>query len=70
MLITRTSPRTGLTSSQELQITEQQWAEYNKPNRPLIQDCFPNLTSAEREFVLTGYTEEDWAAIFPQGWDE
>lgn len=70
MLITRTSPLTGRTTTQDLAITEAEWSLYMSPNRPLIQDCFPNLDAAAREFIMTGYTQEDWAAIFPPGWDD
>jgi len=30
----------------------------------LIQQIFPNLTAAQREFVKTGYTQEDWDQMF------
>ena len=30
----------------------------------LIQDIFPNISSQEREFILTGYTHEDWEFMF------
>jgi len=30
-----------------------------------IQYAFPNLTTAEREFFMTGITEEEWNAMFP-----
>lgn len=31
----------------------------------LIQEALPYLTPEEREFIMTGYTPEDWKAIFP-----
>ena len=30
-----------------------------------IQDAFSNLKPAEREFILTGITPEEWDQIFP-----
>lgn len=35
--------------------------EQNRDNEDLlIQDAFPELTSDEREFILTGITAEEW----------
>jgi hypothetical protein len=48
----------------DLDVTPEQLAELTLPGRRLIQQIFPNLTSAEREFIKTGYTQEDWDAIF------
>ena len=33
----------------------------------LLQNAFPYLNANEREFLLTGLTEEDWERIFPEG---
>jgi len=30
----------------------------------LIQDAFPFLTNSEREFILTGLTDEEWNEMF------
>jgi hypothetical protein len=62
---TKTSPLTKQQNVMELDITQSQWALWNSPNRPLIQQVFPQLTATEREFIQTGYTAEDWAKIFP-----
>jgi hypothetical protein len=32
-------------------------------NGSLIQDCFRYLSDSEREFILTGYTQEDRDAL-------
>lgn len=58
MLITRVSPMTGRENTMDLDITEEQLWQWR--NGALIQDAFPNLTSAQREFLKTGFTEEDW----------
>ena len=64
LYVERTSPLTGKTSAMVLDINQEQVDEWNNPNRTkLIQDIFPNLTVYEREFVMTGYTPEDWATI-------
>lgn len=62
--VLRKSPLTGKTNWMTLDVTEEQVAEWNDPNRTrLIQDIFPNLTDVEREFIMTGYTAEDWVAL-------
>jgi hypothetical protein len=30
----------------------------------LIQEAFPNLDKAEREFLISGVTAEEWIALF------
>ena len=40
--------------------------EYYKGSDRLVQDIFPNLDADEREFIMTGYTAEDWDNIFPK----
>lgn len=68
MKVTRTSPRTGQVNTMDLDITDAQMHAYTTGT--MLQDAFPNLTPAEREFWLTGYTQEDWDAIFPPDEDE
>ena len=63
MKITRVSPRTGQKNSMELPITLEQLRDYSSGTH--IQRAFPNLTADQREFILTGYTKEDWDALFP-----
>ncbi len=65
MKISRVSPLTGELNSMELDVTMEQMEAFYAPDRPYIQVVFPNLTAAEREFIKTGYTPEDWATIFP-----
>ena len=64
LYVERTSPLTGKTTAMVLDINQEQVDEWNNPNRTkLIQDIFPNLTDDEREFVMTGYTPEDWEKL-------
>ena len=63
MIITNKSKVSGKTRSMELDITEQQLNRYNS-GRFTLQDCFPNLTPNEREFIKTGITAEEWEGIF------
>ena len=59
--VIRTSPLTGITNTMYMDISDDQINEWNDPNRTrLIQDIFANLTEAEREFIMTGYTVADW----------
>ena len=32
----------------------------------LIQDAFPQLSPAEREFLITGMTKEEWGEAFSE----
>lgn len=68
MLVTRTSPMSG-PHTMDLNVTQEQLDRYAKGGE-LIQHVFPHLTPAEREFIKTGYTQEDWDAMFPKGDDE
>lgn len=66
MKITRRSPFTGLYNEMDLDVTQEQMNRFDLPRdrREPIQDIFPNLTPAEREFLMTGYTDSDWKALF------
>jgi hypothetical protein len=66
MLITRRSPLTGKVNTLDLPVTQAQLDEFQARNRGrLIQQIFPDLTSSQREFIKTGYTQADWDALFP-----
>lgn len=60
MLITRTSIITGTTSALDLPVTQVQLDSYAAGE--YIQFAFPGLTSAQREFIMSGITPEQWAA--------
>ena len=65
MIFARRSPLTGIYTEMDLDVTAEQVARFEAPDRKeLIQDIFPNLTDSEREFIKTGYTDSDWKAIF------
>lgn len=63
MRVTRRSQYSGIVRTMELNVTEQQIADWL--DGALIQDAMPQLTLAEREFIKTGITEDEWAEIFP-----
>ena len=58
MKITRTSMFTGIERTLDLDFTAEQLAEWK--NGALIQNAMPNLSAADREFVMTGVTAEEW----------
>ena len=62
MLVTRKSKITGKEHTLDLPITQAQALSWK--NGQLIQDAFPDLTDAEREFIISGITEEEWNAAF------
>lgn len=58
MKITRKSQVTGRTHTLDLPVTEQQLAAYEQGI--LLQDAFPHLSPADREFIKSGITAEEW----------
>jgi len=58
MEVTRVSNLTGIKRTMELNITHQQLLDYEKGMK--AQDAFRNLTPSEREFFMTGITDEEW----------
>ena len=65
MIITNKSKISGIVRSMDLPITEAQLNRYNT-GRFTLQNCFPNLTPDEREFIKTGITPEEWEEVFRQ----
>lgn len=65
MKIIRTSELTGATNVMDLDITWEQCErfDYRRKTGELIQNIFPNLSAAEREFLLTGITPEEWEIL-------
>lgn len=63
MLIMRISALTGEVNEMDLDITPEQLDTYENFG-VLLQDAFPNLTSAQREFIKTGITPEEWYDTF------
>ena len=61
MKITRTNPFNGEINTIDIDVTDEQVQAYM--DGVLIQNAFPQLTAGEREFILTGITEECWEAM-------
>jgi hypothetical protein len=50
----------GVTRSRDIDVTEE---EYNRwRSGMLIQRAMPHLSDVDREFIMTGITEEEWNA--------
>lgn len=59
MLITRKSVVTGITRTLDLPVTEAQMLMY-MCGTVTVQRAFPNLTDSQREFIMTGMTQDEW----------
>tara|TARA_R110002096_G_scaffold150503_1_gene312499 strand:- start:214 stop:414 length:201 start_codon:yes stop_codon:yes gene_type:complete len=61
MKITRTSRISAETNVMEIDVTLEQIALWE--GGMLIQDAMPNITSDEREFIMTGITPQEWDSM-------
>ena len=59
LAITRKSILTGIERTKYFDITQAMLDAYNAGSI-VVQDCFPKLTSSEREFIMTGITDEEF----------
>lgn len=62
MRIEKRSIYSGKVNTMDLPITDEQLARWQ--NGELIQNVMPKLSAAEREFLISGCTPEDWEAMF------
>lgn len=62
MIIERISPLTGKRNKLEIDVTADQLSAWSRGQ--LIQDAMPNLTPAEREFIMTGMLEDEFDSLF------
>lgn len=58
MLIVRKHPFNGKINSRHIEVTVEQLLRWE--NGELIQKAMPNLTSDEREFIMTGLLPQDF----------
>lgn len=61
--ITKVSGFTGQTHTKEFEMTEAQLYAY-RSGEGSIQNIFPELSASDREFLITGVTQEEWDAAF------
>jgi len=69
MLVTKKSALSGIVRTRDLPISEEQLEKW-KLGQGLIQDIFSNLSAPDREFIMTGITEEEWDEAFEEPEDE
>jgi len=65
MIVTMESKMTGKVNYMDIPVaTERLNAFFNEERKGLIQNIFPELDAAQREFLMTGSTPEEWDAVF------
>jgi hypothetical protein len=69
MQITKTSVLTGITRTLEINCTEDQFESWSRGD-DLIQNIMPQLVPKDREFLMTGITEDEWESAFDDDDDE
>lgn len=62
MKITRRSPFSGNLNTREINCSEKEYDSWLAGE--LIQIAMPNVSSEDREFVLSGITPEEWEEAF------
>jgi endo-1,4-beta-mannosidase len=62
--VTKKSMLSGKAHSMELDITQEQLDRWESVDKQLVQVAFPNLSSSEREFLMTGITPTEWNEEF------
>jgi hypothetical protein len=62
MLITMTSILSGKTTTKDINVEPEQVKAWQ--NGMLIQDAMPELSASDREFIMSGITQEEWDGIF------
>lgn len=66
MKITRRSAFTGRLHTREIAVTGEQLDRLASTSEP-IQKVLPHLSSADREFLITGATEQEWQVFVAGG---
>lgn len=61
MRVKAVSTLSGKTHEMELPITPEQLRRWEQGE--FVQDVFPHLTADQREFLMTGITPDEWAAM-------
>jgi len=64
MLIERKSMISGKTTYRDLDITQEQLDQWEEG--AFIQDVFPYLSISDREFIMTGITEDEWDTLMEE----
>ena len=66
MNITKISSLTGIEHTLNINVTQDELLriENRRNSTELIQNIVPNLSMEDREFLMTGITNEDWIRVF------
>lgn len=64
MKINKRCPFSGAINSMNIDVTQAQIDKWQ--GGTLVQVAFPNISAAEREFIMTGITPAQWAKTFPE----
>lgn len=67
MKIRRRSPIDGRMRQLEIPVTQEMLDKWEAGH--CIQDCMPELTPDQREFIMTGTTPEQWDMLFKEDED-
>lgn len=62
--VTRQSAFSGVVRKVRMPVTEEHFRRWRSGS--LIQDAFPHLTPDQREFLMTGITQEEWDETFKE----
>ena len=65
MIIAKRSMLTGIINSMDIAVSEEQLQAWESGE--LIQEVMPDLTTDEREFIMTGTTANDWETLWISG---
>ena len=63
MLITRVSQMSGIERTRDIDVTEEQLKQWQ--DGEMIQKVMPHLSLDDREFLITGITQEEWDTLSP-----
>ena len=61
MIIERKSVISGIMRQRDLDVTPEQIERWQ--GGELIQNVFPRLSPSDREFIVTGTTDEEWEQL-------
>ncbi len=61
MIIERKSKLTGALHKRDIDVTKDQLRRWESGE--LIQDVCPHLSAIDREFIMTGITEQEWQLL-------